>query len=127
MATHSKAIATPGIAMGPKSTYRSLSVNPQNKKALMIEGVGLHCAPVQQTACPVKTNMESSVARSGPCWGITGHQGARPESLTPLSDKKAFSSIHPYVDDGVLRCWGLRLFEVGGVQVIGWEVGMEPA
>ena len=53
----------------------------------------------------------------------------------PLSspDKKAFlptntlpnqSISYPYVDENVLRIWGLRLYENG---VIGWEVGMEPA
>lgn len=42
-------------------------------------------------------------------------------------DKKTISQSYPMVDEGVLRCWGLRRYEVGGVEVIGWEVGMEPA
>ena len=42
-------------------------------------------------------------------------------------DKKAFSATYSKVDEGVLRCWGLRRYEVGGVEVIGWEVGMGPA
>jgi hypothetical protein len=41
----------------------------------------------------------------------------------PPSYKKAY----PIVDEGVLRCWGMRRYEVGGVEVIGWEVGMEKA
>lgn len=46
---------------------------------------------------------------------------------TPLKNKKSFLSTYPQVDEGVLRCWGMRLVEVGGVQVIGWEVGMGKA
>ena len=53
------------------------------------------------------------------------HKKALP--IFPPSDKKAFSSIYPEVDEGVLRCWGLRRYNVGGVEVIGWEVGMGKA
>lgn len=36
-------------------------------------------------------------------------------------EEKSFDEIHPQVDEGVLRIWGLRYFEVGGVRVIGWQ------
>ena len=85
---------------------------------------------INDEAIQVDTRQAEAQATSGnPMGPIDTYRYA------PLSspDKKAFlppnvlpirSNPYQYVDEGVLRIWGLRLYENG---VIGWEVGMKPA
>jgi hypothetical protein len=58
-----------------------------------------------------------------------GSNAGQGSSMTILSSHESplKGLAYPYIDDNVLRIWGLRRYEVGGVEVIGWEVGMEPA
>ena len=148
MDTTAKAPPTPGTEMGPKSTYRLACVTPTDKKTLNLgEGTA--------TIYP-KTFLEEDIFPlsdkkaffSLPPEGLVSNEG---QGSPPPENKKSYLSSegsplkglvtgheapawtkekaegYPIPPEGVLRIWGLRRYVVNGVEVIGWEVGMDPA
>ncbi len=112
---------TPGKPMGPKSTYRLTRVTPTDKKTSeWLEPKGIYIP---------KEPDNFKAFRNGNRIGSSPFRDAVESiiSAPPSKNKKRLIDTYPEVDEGVLRCWGMRLVEVGGVQVIGWEVGMGKA
>ena len=124
-ASQAEPVATSGNPMGPIDTYRSAPLSSPNKRAFPTDRTR-HCFCCKYTIS--EYSYQSSIVRYGngtltyPVCPECGYRGKWIADVI-CGDRAPY----PIIDEGILRIWGLRRYEVGGAEVIGWEVGMEPA
>ena len=105
---------TSGTRMGPKPTYRWSSLSRKNKKTML--------RSVSKYPLLLKNGFLSPANKEA--FHSDPWDAERDAiNLDSYRSGSSFSEIHPEIDEGVLRIWGLRYYKVGGVQVIGWPRG----